>query len=497
MAALVLAGLGAVAVPRLLPDCGVQVTHVTAAGSTSPFLDADQRTEQPDQDRDALVATLEQAPTPFGEVLGAVGYRYEQWAQLGAFAQGIGVRTRDNPDFTMLDDRTLEPRWSVAVHTERSAYDASDNRYLVATMPAKAPPDLVGMSASNGQRVWCTTLGEVAVGPDDPFATQVLDNDDVAVLAPGKGSDERLVRLSGVDGSEVWQRSLDADSGDFLGELGNGTLLLGGREQFRLFDPESVTKRPAGATLALVSDKDGKTIWTRRAAEGADLHVIGTDPGAGMAIVSDWSSQTQTTRLIAIDDKGSQAWYAVPARGAYFDAALRSGRILVRAGTQWSAYAIENGRRLWTRELPRRPQFLPYGFELDSIPMLDADHALIGGTTALHTLDLRTGQLISAPLPIDGINTTYWPHRLAVSAGLVAVATNTGAVVVRREQGWRFDWLPVKTGRSGRSDRPRSPHQGGSPQPAPGTPRAAGCPRQLQCRWPRPCPSRPRWRAWR
>ena len=38
-----------------------------------------------------------------------------------------------------------------------------------------------------------------------------------------------------------------------------------------------------------------------------------------------------------------------------------------------------------------------------------------------------------APLPKDGINTTYWPYQLAVSAGLIAVATNTGAVVVRRE----------------------------------------------------------------
>ncbi len=31
--------------------------------------------------------------------------------------------------------------------------------------------------------------------------------------------------------------------------------------------------------------------------------------------------------------------------------------------------------------MPERPQFLPYGFELDSVPLLDADHALIGGTT--------------------------------------------------------------------------------------------------------------------
>ena len=83
--------------------------------------------------------------------------------------------------------------------------------------------------------------------------------------------------------------------------------------------------------------------------------------------------------------------------------------------------------------MPSRPQFLPYGFELDSVPLLDDDHVLLGTTTALRTLDLRTGAMTSAALPTDGINTTYWPYQVAVSPGLIAVATNTGAAVVRRE----------------------------------------------------------------
>ncbi len=431
--AVALVAVGAVAVPRLLPDCGAVVTHRSGASSRSPFLDAEERGEQPDRDRDAVVAALGTASAPFGEVLGAVGYHYEQWAQLDAFAQGIGVRTRDNPDFTMLDDSTLEPRWSVEVDTKRSAYDASDRRYLVATMPGDSAPDVVGMGAEDGRRLWCATLGEATVGPDDPFASQFLDNEDVAVLAPGRGADERLVRLSGVDGSEVWQRTIDADSGDFLGDLGEDTLLVGGREQFRLFDAQSMAKRKAGPALVLVSARDGRTIWSRPAAAGADVHVIGTDAESGTALVLEWNTRTRTTRLIAIDRSGSQIWYAVPAGGAYFDATLRAGRILVRAGSRWSAYEIGDGRRLWTRLLPERPQFLPYGFELDSVPLLDADHALIGGTTALHILDLRDGTMTSAALPTDGINTTYWPYQVAVSPGLIAVATNTGAVVVRRE----------------------------------------------------------------
>ena len=83
--------------------------------------------------------------------------------------------------------------------------------------------------------------------------------------------------------------------------------------------------------------------------------------------------------------------------------------------------------------MPTSPQFLPYGYELASLPMLDEDHALVGGTTAMHTLDLRTGAMTRAALPTDGINTTYWPYQTAVSPGLIAIATNTGAAVVRRE----------------------------------------------------------------
>ena len=180
--------------------------------------------------------------------------------------------------------------------------------------------------------------------------------------------------------------------------MGDGTLLVGGREQFRLFDPESLADRPEGPALVLVSAEDGKTIWTKRAPAGSDLHVLGTDPDSGRAFVQERTAEDGPTRLTALDDKGDQVWSRTPTREATFDATLMSGRILVRAGNRWSAYDTEDGRRLWTRLLPERPQFLPYGFELDSVPLLDADHALIGGTTALHTLDLRTGTMTSAPV---------------------------------------------------------------------------------------------------
>ena len=48
-------------------------------------------------------------------------------------------------------------------------------------------------------------------------------------------------------------------------------------------------------------------------------------------------------------------------------------------------------------------------------------------------LDLDTGAMTAtAPLPTDGINTTFWPYQVAVSDHLIAVATNTSAVVMSR-----------------------------------------------------------------
>jgi outer membrane protein assembly factor BamB len=428
---LVLAGVAAAAVPRLLPGCGEQVTSVSAEQSDSPFLDATERTEQPDRDRDALVKALDETPAPFGEVLGAVGYHYEQWAQVSAFAQGMGVRTRDNPDFTMLDDKTLKPRWSVQVETRRSAYDASDSRYLVATMPSGAAPDLVALDADDGHRLWCATLDGPAVRVNDGFATQILDDDDVLVLTRRTGSKGHLVRLAGKDGSQVWKRSTVADEGDFLGSLGEGVVLAGGMAHERLVDPRRLAERPAGRALVAVTATSGGHRWALDSPAGSGVHVIGTDPVAGLAVVEKWSADNG--RILVLDRSGEEVWSVTPKGPGHFDAALRSGRVLVRAGNRWSAYDVSAGRQLWTRTMADKPQFLPYGFELGGVPLLDEEHALIGGTTALHTLDLRTGAMTSAALPTDGINTTHWPYQVAVSPGLIAVATNTGAAVVRRD----------------------------------------------------------------
>jgi outer membrane protein assembly factor BamB len=139
-------------------------------------------------------------------------------------------------------------------------------------------------------------------------------------------------------------------------------------------------------------------------------------------------------RVFALDRFGMPAWSVEPFPGYHLDATLRNGRVLVRGHDRLAGYDAATGRRLWQR-LTRggsSGQFFPYGFELDTVPFLDDDHVLLPTTTAVRSLDLDTGRMTSYPLPRDGINTTYWPYQLAVTARLVAVVTNTGAVLLSR-----------------------------------------------------------------
>ena len=58
---------------------------------------------------------------------------------------------------------------------------------------------------------------------------------------------------------------------------------------------------------------------------------------------------------------------------------------------------------------------------------------LVPTTTALVALDVRDGNQVGYPLPVDGVSTTYWPYQLLATPDLLGVVTNTGAVVTRRE----------------------------------------------------------------
>ncbi|MCW2817975.1 MAG: hypothetical protein JWR42_762 [Marmoricola sp.] len=432
--AVLAAGGGAVAVHELRrgTPCGDGVVSLPASRSSSPFLGAADRARQPDARRDRLVARLEADGAPVGRVLGAVGYDYDQWAQLSAYAQGLGVRTRDNPGFTMLDDRTLRPRWSVRVQAGRSAYDADARSYLVATLPADRAPELVLLDADTGRRRWCTSVGDVAVTGTRPFATQLLPDGSVVVLTPAPGARERVTRLTAGHGTVRWSRTLDADAGDFLGSAGAHGLLVGGRGADQLLEDSSLRSRRSGNGVAMLDDRDGSTTWTLPTSRAQDVHVIGVD-ASGSAYLQARRAGEQSERMVGVDPDGTPRWTISPTRDEAYDVTLRGTRLLVRDTAGFAAYATSGGRRLWTRTLPGRPQQLPYGFSLDAQPSLDADHLLLGATTALRTLDVRDGSTTDAALPTDGISTTYWPYQVVLTDRLLAVATNTGAVVARRE----------------------------------------------------------------
>ena len=308
----------------------------------------------------------------------------------------------------------------------------------MATLPAAAPPDLVALDADTGERRWCATLGDGrGERAATPFATQILDDGSVVVLRPGPGDRERVTRLDGRDGSRSWSRTLDADAGDFLGDVGATGLLLGGRARGRAVRRRRrCAERPDGNALVLLDDRDGSTIWTRTEPRPARTCTSSAStPTARTAFVQATEGRRASGRLVAFDPDGDHALVGGARPGAAFDVTLRGGppagarrRPVCRRTTPRTAAGC--GRA----PCRARPQFLPYGFELDAVPLLDADHAADRrAPTALHTLDLRNGAMTSAALPTDGISTTYWPYEVVVSRRLIGVATNTGAVVVRRE----------------------------------------------------------------
>ena len=293
------------------------VTSLPAAKSSSPFLDADQRAQQPDQNRDTLVETLAKDPAPIGEVLGAVGYHYEQWAHVSAYAQGIGVRTRDNPDFTMLDDDSLKPLWSVAGGDE--AVDVrrrATSRYLVATMPKDTDPDLVALDADNGHRRWCAHLGGGRGARGRPVRHADPRRPGRRGARPGGRRRERIVRLSGTrrlaglgaqdrrgrrrlprrPGRRHAARGRDGRSSSCSTRprwpSGRRDRVGGPRREGRLDDLEA--DEPAQST----------STWSAPIREPASRSC------------RSGATATKTARLTAIDRDGHDVWSAVPSPGS-------------------------------------------------------------------------------------------------------------------------------------------------------------------------------------
>lgn len=377
---------------------------------------------------DAHVRALVKAVSamPLGRVIGSVGYDYGQWLNVGALSDGLATWTKRDSTIGMLGT-DLQPRWGIGQAPVQHAWDQAPGRFLELELGKDRPLQITSYAMGNGARQWCRQVGAAPTTYTAPMGTSVQVDGDVVVMANGGHHTATLERLAARTGAPRWKRSLAAiDQGDFVGDLGNDVGIAGGRASYQL-DPAVGDDPPAPerAAIQAFSERSGKPLWAYGARQA--VHVVGTDPGTGRAVLQ---QDRPTPQLTELDRTGHVRWrHRI---GPNADVGIFGAMVLVKDGNTITGLTEATGKRAWRRSYPNSPQFFPYGFELDSQPMLDADHLLLGATSALVRLDVRTGATKSWRLPTDGINTTYWPYQLTATPKLIVLATNTAAVAIER-----------------------------------------------------------------
>ena len=396
-------------------SCKVGDETVAAADVRAPFDAAD--AEIGDAHTQKLAATA--GSWGLGEVIGSLGYDYDQHLRVAALPGHLGVWTRRESTFAVLDP-DLKPVWGVKESRVRRTYDATATSFLSVTAPAKGAPEVSARALKDGAEQWCHRLDQPALGAKDPIATTSTDAA-VFVLA-GKAGDERLTRLDG-KGDEVFAVPVSADRGDSLLAPFDGVMVAGGRPQYELSDPATSRTPVVG-----LDEKTGKRLWGWQVGEGVTVNVAGSLDGQVVLLEQDPASGQ---RLVGVDQgDGHQLWTTEVDASASPDVTVRDDVALVRTSTDLTAYDVATGKQRWSLPVRQQPQYFPYGFSLGAQPMLDDHTMLLAGTDAIHELDLATGKVVDHRLPTDGINTTWWPYQLAVVDDRIALLTNTGAVVL-------------------------------------------------------------------
>ena len=419
---LVVVGVVVMVVGAKVPPCRDELVE----DPRNPLLSPSRMREQPDQRLDQLVTAVDALGAPFGEVIGGVGYDYDQWLHLYGVDGGLLAFTKNNAPVTLLDPGSLEPRWSLHPDSKRIAWDAAGDRFLLLDLAATDPTRVSAYDVADGRRVWCAEL-EQQHEDGQPVATTYLDDGDVLVALPD-GKSVAVTRLAGRSGTRVWARSFETvDRADYVGQLTEELVLAGGSEEHRLAEQAPVAGD--GPVLTAIDTADGDTAWTWSAPEDGLAHVVGVD--AGRAVVVERS--LGGVRLFALSDDGDELWSVTPKDAAY-EATLRGGVVVMKSAGGLYGYDAEDGTTLWTKKVPSDRTYFPYGFTLGQMPSLDDTHVLVPTTTALLVLDVTDGSRVEHPLPVDGISTTYWPYQLLATPDLLGVVTNTGAVVARREE---------------------------------------------------------------
>jgi outer membrane protein assembly factor BamB len=417
----VVVGVVVVVVRATVPPCRDELVD----DPRSPLLDPAGMREQPDQRLDQLATAVGDLDAPFGDVLAGVGYDYDQWLHLYGTEGGVLAFTKNNAPVTLLDPDSLKVRWALRPDSKRIAWDASGDRFLLLDLAADHATRVSAYDIGDGARRWCASLDQEH-SSGDPVSTTFLGNGDVMTALPD-GDKVALTRLAAGTGEEVWSRSYAGVArADYLGPLGDDLVVAGGSEEFRLAEQSSDAK--GGPTITAIEAADGSPAWTWSADKGAVAHIVGVD--SGLVVVVERGAGGM--RMLALSGDGEEQW-SVPPEDAAFEATLRDGVVVMKSAGALYGYDARDGEKLWKEPVPTDRTYFPYGFTLGQMPSLDADHVLLPTTTSLEVLDVHDGSRVSYALPVDGINTTYWPYQLLATDQLLGVVTNTGAVVAQRE----------------------------------------------------------------
>lgn len=365
-----------------------------------------------------------------GRVAGAVGYDHEEYVSLlgletTASGGRLGMWLRRDPVLSVLGP-DLRPRWALRAAPGPHWYDAGAGRFVQLAGQKGQPGQVAAYDVADGRRLYCARLGR-PLPAAARVATAVGPAGGVRVLVGGPRP-----TLTALDpqGHTMWSRRVrGVDRAGYLGLPEAGLSVAGGRGL-----PDLAQLSPASAPRVPLSAYDARTgrpRWRAGVAPGTAVAVVGE--GGGTVVAAQWGEARGARRVVVRDRRTGRvvAHRALPP-GPLPDLALRGDVLLLRTPDRLRAWDSRSLGARWSRPIPRRPQAFPYGFELDAQPMLDARHLLLGATSALVELDLRDGSARRLPLPTDGISTTFWPYQLAAAPGVVALATNTGAVVLRR-----------------------------------------------------------------
>ncbi len=390
-----------------------------------PLLTPSRMAEQPDPRLDRLGAAVTAMDPPFGDVLGGVGYDYDQWLHVYGIEGGVLAFTKNNAPVTLLDPTTLEARWALRPDSKRIAWDAAGDRFLVLDLSADHATRVSAYDVADGHRVWCASVDQEQ-SAKDPVATTFLGNGDVVTALPD-GNEIALTRLARETGKQTWSRGYSSiGRADYLGPLTDRLVVAGGVEEYRLADQAPSGR--AGPQIAALDASDGSPAWTWAAGLDSLAHVVGVDSGHLVVV----ERGADGVRMFALSDSGDQQWSVEPEDGAY-EATLRDGVVVMKSAAALYGYDAATGKLLWTKEVPTDRTYFPYGFTLGQMPSLDDTHVLMPTTTDLVALDVRDGTQTHYPMPVDGISTTYWPYQLLATPEVIGVVTNTGAVLARRD----------------------------------------------------------------